>query len=494
MRRAWPLLVPYLAALLGVAAITTLIGAVRPALDLPNLVVAYLLLVLWLGARYGWPPAVAAAVLAFLAYDWFFVPPFGTLYVSAPRELLNLVVLLAAALVSGRLTASMAAREAGAKSEATESGILYELAITALREPVGTAALALLCERARTSAGLAGMTLLAGNGDRLELAAGDPLSEAELGEARRALASGANVGARLRDGQLELLRTFPAQPTLAYIVLGGGVAVLRAPAQRMSAASRRLLAALLGLAGLLLDRQTAAAVAERARALEASDRLKAAVLSSVSHELKSPLASLRAGLTTLLMPESGLAPEQHGLVAGLDHQATRLDRLVGDLLTMSRLEAGLPPERSPQDLAELVGTVLHSLRLALASFQVRVDLPRDLPPLLVDELMVERVLTNLLENAAEWTPAGCRIGVGAGGADGAVEVWVDNQGPAIPADDLGQLFDKFWTRRKGGSGLGLAICRRIVEAHGGTIWAENTPAGPRFQFTIPLAAGVAAPR
>src|SRR5215470_10054490 len=124
---------PYVAALIGVAAITAVIGLVRPWLDLPNLAAAYLLLVLWLGGRYGWPPAISAALLAFLAYDWFLVPPFGTLWISAPRELLNLVVLIVAALAGGRLAASLAAREAGAAAEAQESGILYELAIAAVR-------------------------------------------------------------------------------------------------------------------------------------------------------------------------------------------------------------------------------------------------------------------------------------------------------------------------------------------------------------------------
>src|SRR5205814_10162732 len=138
----------------------------------------------------------------------------------------------------------------------------------------------------------------------------------------------------------------------------GGVAVLRFREKAMDPDVQRLLAALLGLAGLLLDRRRAARGAERVRSLEASDRLKAAILSSISHELKSPLASLRAGLTTLLMPQAGLDEDQLELLLGLDRQATRLDRLVGDLLTMSRLEAGLPPDRLPQDLEELVGSVL----------------------------------------------------------------------------------------------------------------------------------------
>jgi two-component system sensor histidine kinase KdpD len=330
------------------------------------------------------------------------------------------------------------------------------------------------------------MTLVAAAGDGVEAVAGTPLSPAELEEARRALATGTNVGARLRDGQLDLMRAYPAQPGPAYVVLPGGVAVLRAR-RRLRPESRRLAAALLGLAGLLLDRRAVAAVAERARALEASDRLKAAVLSSVSHELKSPIASLRAGLTTLLMPEASLPPEQRDLVAGLDHQATRLDRLVGDLLTMSRLEAGLPPRLSAQDLGEVVGAVLGSLQPALAGLTVRTELEPDLPPVLADEQQVQRVITNLLENAAEWTPAGGAITIGARARGACVEAWVANDGPPIPAADLDRIFEKFWTSRRGGSGLGLAICRLIVEAHGGAIRAENTPRGPRFVFELPLA-------
>jgi hypothetical protein len=250
MRWTWRSAQPYAAALGGVAAITVLIAALRPWLDLPNLTVAYLLLVLWLGARYGWPPAVSAALLAFLAYDWFFVPPFGTLWISAPRELLNLVVLMAAALAGGRLASSLAAREAGAAAEAEESGTLYELAIAALREPVGSAALSLLCERAVTSGGVSAMSLVAEGTGGVEVVAGAPLSEAALAGARSALATERNVGARLHAGQLELIRTYPAQPGPACVLLPGGVAVMRPPERRPSTGSRRQLAALLGLAGL----------------------------------------------------------------------------------------------------------------------------------------------------------------------------------------------------------------------------------------------------
>jgi len=299
----------------------------------------------------------------------------------------------------------------------------------------------------------------------VEVVAGTPLTDPELRQARAALAERRSVGLRLHQGHLEIAGA--GRHVRGIVVLSGGAAVIRLPARPLSAERRRLLSALLGLASLLLDRHRSAAVAERAVELEASDRLKAAVLSSISHELRSPLASLRAGLTTLLMPQAGLGAEQRELLDGLDRQATRLDRLVGDLLTMSRLEAGLPPDRRPQDLEELVGTVLQGLAGRLAGAEVRLDLAPDLPAVLGDELQVERVLTNLLENAVEWTPAGGRITVGARADDGWVEAWVENEGPQITAG---------------------AICRRIVEAHGGRIQAENRPDGPRFAFRLPAAA------
>jgi two-component system, OmpR family, sensor histidine kinase KdpD len=486
MRRWWSAAAPYAVTLAGVAAVTVLIGAVRPWLDAPNLAVAYLLLVLWLGARWGWPPAIVAAGLAFLAYDWFFVPPYGTLYVSAPRELLDLVVLLVAAMVGGRLSASLAAGRAGAEASARESGVLHEVALAALADPEAAAALRLLCERAVASGGVSALSLVAFENGRPEVVAGRPLSAEQLERAKWASEHDSNLGAWLHDGRFRVMRTFPSGPRTAHVVLAGGVAVLEPRESPADRDTRRLLAALLGLAGLLLDRRRGAQEAERLRTLEASDRLKAAVLSSMSHELKSPIASLRAGLTTLMMPEARLPAEQRELVAGLDGQASRLDRLVGDLLTMSRLEAGLTTDRTAQDLPELIGAVLLALRRELAPYQVSTELPADLPPVMADEVLVERLLTNLLENAAEWTPSGGRITIGASASGEWLSVRIENQGPDIRPADLDQIFEKFWTRRKGGSGLGLAISRRVVEAHGGQIRAENTRLGPRFTFTLPL--------
>ena len=157
------------------------------------------------------------------------------------------------------------------------------------------------------------------------------------------------------------------------------------------------------------------------------------------------------------------------------------------MLTLSRLEAGVELDKEPHRFADLIGTAMRQLRSDLRGHDVAIDVADDLPPVEVDEIQVGRVLTNLLQNALEWAPADGGIAIGGAARDGYMEAWVENDGPAIAAVDLDRVFDTFWTRRARGSGLGLAISKRVVEAHGGTIRAENRRRGPRFTFTLPLA-------
>jgi two-component system sensor histidine kinase KdpD len=301
------------------------------------------------------------------------------------------------------------------------------------------------------------------------------------------------VGALVREGRLDLVRPVGAATAAAAVPMSSGVAVIRYRPGTVDAAGQHTLLALVALGGLLLDRRRALSETERVRDLEASDRLKAAVLSSLSHELKSPLATIRAGLTTLGMREAGLEPEQQAMVEGLDTQARRLDRLVRDLLVMSRLEAGFAGERGPEAVAEVVAAVLAAMRVRLAPYRLEVAVPDDLPPVLGDELQLGQVFTNLLENAVEWTAPGGRLAIGARLAGGQIEAWVENEGRDIPPTELASIFDTFWSGRTGGTGLGLAICRRIVEGHGGTIRATNRRGGPRFTFTLPIASAAVAP-
>ena len=484
---------PYAVALGGVIAITAAIELISSLASLQGLSALYLLWVLWLGARWGRGPAVAGSFAAFLLYDFFFVPPVGTFTVRGPAELLELVVLLAVALVTSQLAASLRRTHASAEALARESRALYELATEALRSPEVTVALSMLCRRAIELRGIGRFALVAVDLGQAIALAGGALTAEELKQAAWSYENGRPVGIAVRDGAVKVVRTHPGAAETVYLPLASGVAVIGIAGDRTEPDQLRMLAALIGLADLLLDRRRAALETERARGLESSDRLKTAILSSLSHELKSPIALLRTGLTALAAPQAGLQTDQRELLVDLDRQATRLDRMVGDLLALSRLEAGMELDKEPHDFADLVASATRQLRTELAGNHLAVELPDDLPPVEVDEVQAGRVLANLLENAHEWAPPNGVIEVGAAPRDGVLEAWVENEGPPIATADLDRVFDTFWTRRARGSGLGLAISKRVVEAHGGTIRVENRRRGPRFTFTFPLAQVSAVP-
>ena len=483
----WRRAAPYAVAIGGAVAITAAIGVIDSVASISGLSAFYLLLVLWLGARWGRGPAVAGSVAAFLLYDFFFVPPVGTFSVRGPAELLELVVLLAVALVTSQLAASLRRAQSTAEALAADSRALYELATAAMRTPQVDVALGLVGERAMRLRAVERLSLVAIDSGQPVPLAGAALSEEEAKQAAWAYAKGRPVGVAIAAGAVKAVRTRPGSSSSSYLPLASGVAVLRLRDDPTDPGELSMLAALLGLADLLLDRRRAGVEAERARGFEASDRLKAAILSSLSHELKSPIASLRAGLTALTAPQAGLPADQRELLVDLDRQAARLDHMVGDMLALSRLEAGVELDREAHAFADIVGGALRGLRPELKDREVSLALAEDLPPVEVDEVQVGRVITNLLDNAVEWTPPGGRIEIGAVARASALEGWVENDGPAIAAADLDRVFDTFWTRRATGSGLGLAICKRVVEAHGGTIRAENRRRGPRFTFTLPLA-------
>jgi two-component system sensor histidine kinase KdpD len=485
MLRRWA---PYVVAIGGSIVITAAIAGIQAYTSVAGLSALYLLLVLYAGARWGRWPAVTASIAAFLLYDFFFVPPIGTFTVAGVSELLQLVLLLAVALVTGQLAAAQRRSRAETAVLANQTRSLYELATAALKSTEATGALTIVSERATAIPGVSRFTVAGVDHGHAEALAGGELSADEVKQVQWSHENGRPVGVSVSDGVVRPVRSRPRPGPPAYMPLTSGVVVLAVDDEHSEPADMRMLAALVGLAGLLLDRRRAAIEAERARGFEASDRLKAAVLASISHELKSPIASLRAGLTALVAPGASLEYEQRALLLDMDRQATRLDRMVGEMLVLSRLEAGLPLDLEAHEFADLAGGALRQLRATdLKGRRVEVDFAGDLPEVEVDEVQVGRVLVNLLENAMEWATPDGGISISAAARGGRLEAWVENDGPPIPTVDLERIFDTFWTRRTGGSGLGLAICKRIVEAHGGSIRAENMRRGPRFTFTLPLA-------
>jgi K+-sensing histidine kinase KdpD len=234
--------------------------------------------------------------------------------------------------------------------------------------------------------------------------------------------------------------------------------------------------------------------ATEAEVLRRADELKTALLGAVSHDLRTPLSSIIASAGSLRQPDvEWTTAERDAFLADIEGEARRLARIVANLLDLSRMESGtLRPERGWYDIAALVDDVLGRLRGLTATHHVHVDAPDDLPPVPLDYVEIDQVLSNLIENAVRHTPPGTNVWVDARRADAALAVSVSDDGPGIPADARQRLFDPFVRSgdRRGaprGAGLGLAIARGLVEAHGGRIVADERPGGGTVvRFTLPL--------
>jgi two-component system sensor histidine kinase KdpD len=290
------------------------------------------------------------------------------------------------------------------------------------------------------------------------------------------------------------------RPTLSLPIqgIGGllGEIALWIKDDKQAAPPERLLIAMAAQVALALERARLAEAANRAKVLEQSDALKSALLSSVSHELRSPLATIKASASSLHTEAVAWDSEARmDLLAAIEEEADHLNQLVGNLLDMSRIEAGsLTPQSDWNVLAEIIRSVLSRMRKAAATHQVSVEVSEDLPLVAVDFVMIEQVFANLLSNSIKYSPLGTTIAISAHPRDAEwMAVEVRNQGPPLAQEDLLQVFEPFHrvtaAERVTGTGLGLSICKGLVEAHGGRIWAENVPGGLAFKFTLPLTWG-----
>jgi two-component system sensor histidine kinase KdpD len=289
--------------------------------------------------------------------------------------------------------------------------------------------------------------------------------------------------------------TLPAAAAF-YLPLSSGQTVgvlglkITDPGELRDPARRRLLEALAGQAAMAFERLVLAARTRKTEVEVEAERLRTALLSSLSHDMRTPLASIQGAASTLL---DGAGPPDAGtrfeLASTILEESQRMNRLVGNLLEMIRVESGeLQVQKEWQLLSDVVGVARLRIEEQLASHPVTTNFPPDLPLVAVDEILLEQVFVNLLENAAKHTPPGTPIEVGAETHPGEVEVYVADRGPGLPPGEEDLVFEKF---RRGGSGagigLGLTICRAIVKAHGGRMWAENRSGGGAiFRFTLPI--------
>jgi len=479
----------------GVVAAAAAVGlAVRAWVSTTDIAMLFLLAVMVAAARYGTRPSVLASALGIAVFDFCFVPPYYTFAVAHAGYLFTFVVMLVVALLISRLAARIRGQADAAREREQHTAALYALSrrLAAARDAQELAAA--LSTQVRETFGAPGTVLLPDeHGDLQPAAAANDgaLSEAALGVARWVLGHQQPAGTGTD--------TLPGADAL-YLPLTASnrtVGVLRVatrdPRRARDPIERQLLEAIADQAGVALERADLVRRSERARLEIEAERLRTALLSSLSHDLRTPLGAIEGAASTLL--ESGTAIDaasRRDLLASVLDESRRMGRLIGNLLEMVKVESGLVEVRKEwQPLEEVVGIALLRLDAQLAGREIHTHLPGDLPLVPIDGLLIEQVLINLLDNAVKYTPPGAPIDIDAELGDGALLVEVADRGPGIPRGEEERVFQKF-TRladraAPGGAGLGLAICRGIVAAHGGRIWVEPRPGGgARFRFSLPI--------
>lgn len=498
----WPL-ISYGSAVVGVALTTVAIAAIRTRLHVPNISILYLLVILALAGTVGRGPALFAALLAFLTFNYLFVPPVYTFAVREPGEWLALLIFLATALITGHLTASLRARAEEARAREQVTATLYELsrALVAKQDPesllrlIATQVTSIL--RARSCE-----VLLPDATGSLEIRVGAatasearmPMSESEASFVNWTFTNLHGPHPE-RNGAFLYVPLHTGERRLGVLRVDLGDEAARVEADGP------LLAMFAAQAALALEQARLTKEETRATTLARADAAKDAVISSISHDLRTPLAVIRTAAGNLLQDGApGTRDTQRELAAIIDEEAERLNRLVGALLDMSRIDAGeLRPRQVVYPLEELVHAAIRQVSPADHARRFTVELEVDLPPVCVDPVQIEQVLVNILDNALKYSPPDSPIRVSAAVEPGshAVRVTVENEGPAIPVGERERVFAKFYRVTAGstasGSGLGLAIARGLVAAHGGRIWIDGGESeGTRVYFTVPVPPGPSA--
>jgi two-component system, OmpR family, sensor histidine kinase KdpD len=478
-----PRIGPYLGSASAVAIALGVGLLLKHFIDVQSISLVFLMAVLISAIAWGLLPSLFAAIASMLAYNFFFLPPLYTFTVADAENFVALFFFLVVAVIVSNLTARTRSQIISARARAKTTAELYAFS----RKVAGIGALddLLWATAYQVSSMLKVRTVLlkpAKDGEGLEVASGYPpedrLDDADMAAARWTWEHNRAAG-RGADTLPGVKRLFLPLRTGSGPV--GVIGIDRdASGPLLTPDQRRLLDALADQAAVAIERTLLARGLDEARVLAETERLRAALLTSISHDLRTPLASILGAVSSLRsFPERYSATEREELLATLQDEAERLNRFVSNLLDMTRLESGAVELKLELiDVAEIVGAALQRAGGVLAGHRVEVDIVPHLPMLHIDAVLFEQVLFNLLDNAAKYSPVGSRIDVRASRDGELVEIEVVDEGPGIPPADLERIFDKFYRvhaqdRRRAGTGLGLAICRGFVEAHGGSIIARN---------------------
>ncbi|WJY41146.1 sensor histidine kinase KdpD [Streptomyces sp. P9-2B-2] len=441
----------WLVGVVGPVLLSLLLTSIANGPGLANDVLLFLFLTVVAALLGGQLPALASAAVGSLLLNFYFTPPTHTLTVSDPKNLVAIVIFFAVAVSVASVVDLAARRTHQAARLRAESEILSFLAGSVLR---GETTLDALLERVRETFGMETVALLERAGDV------EPWTCA---------------GRAGTDHGTPLLRPEDADVDMPV----GDHMALALTGRVLPAEDRRVLAAFAAQAAVVLDRQRLVGEAERARELAEGNRIRTALLAAVSHDLRTPLASIKASVTSLRSDDVAWSPEDEAeLLAGIEAGADRLDHLVGNLLDMSRLQTGtVTPLIREIDLDEVVPMALGGV----PEGSVTLDIPEELPIVAVDPGLLERSVANLVENAVKYSPDGAAVLVSASALGERVELRIADRGPGVPDSAKDRIFEPFQrygdAPRGAGVGLGLAVARGFAEAMGGTLAAEDTPGG-----------------
>jgi two-component system sensor histidine kinase KdpD len=484
-----------------VASIAMAVGATAVAWllfgrrQLADVVMIYLLGIILASLRFGYGPSIAAAVLSVLLLDFFFVPPYLSFAVSDFQHVVTFAVMFVVAVVISNLTRRVRLQADDARYRERRTASLYGMS----RELAATRASRNLASVAAQHVhdifeGRVAILLEQADGRLDNVATGDnvfTIDDKERGVVEWVFSNNKPAGLGTD--------TLPSASAL-YVPLRGAqgrVGVLGVkpndPRRFQDAEQRTLLDIFASQIASALERSRLAEQAQQATLQMEAERLRSSLLSSVSHDLRTPLSVITGAASALLESGPTLAsPARYDLAETIHEEAQRLNRLVRNLLDMTRLASGAVKVAKEWQLIEgIIGAAIGRLDDQLRGRQVHVHVSPSLPPVPIDGLLVEQVLINLLENAAKYTPIDTSVDISAYTDGGSIVVEIADRGPGIPAELVDRIFEKFYRLPRegagGGAGLGLAICRGIVEAHGGRIWAENRDGGgAAFRFTLPL--------
>jgi two-component system, OmpR family, sensor histidine kinase KdpD len=505
---------------------------------IPNISLLYLLIILTLASTRGLYAAILASIMAVLSFDYFLVPPYYTLTIAKFDEWLALFVFLVTAIITSQLASALRHRAEQARLREHETRILYELvrATTSeeslqqqlgiiarsvvdvfsswgvreceilLPDPTGKlivqgSALRPIDQVMLTPDEAATAKWVMAQAQTVELHDVALVSNNATDNAPRAIVrSTAHKNAVRRYVRMIPLETGKKVHGVLCIFMEDNPRLvtleknLGAERERTNSQSA-FFWAFVDQAISMIDRARLRQEGLQIEVLQRTDALRTALLSSISHDLRTPLASIKASASSLLQEDVQWSyEERRSFALAIEREADRLNRLVANLLDMSRIEGGaLKPEKEWYPIDELIHDVLGHMQPLLLDRVVQTHIPDVIPPVLLDYLEIEQVLTNLIENAVRYTPSGTPIDVSVQIAVDQIVISVADRGPGIPPADLERVFDKFYrvvgrtTERSTGSGLGLAVSKGLVEAHGGHIWAENCEGGgTAFRFTLPL--------